>query len=97
MPDTIPRHFDEPIPVTLLPSLLSAYVAKDIGDIYMPENFYSLDMCGGDYRDGKCRLREAIDSWAEQRLFGVRVARQPPVKQPGEEQLKGEFNRRPGR
>ncbi len=97
VPDTIPRHFDEPIPVTLLPSLLSAYVAKDIGDIYMPENFYSLDMCGGDYRDGKCRLREAIDSWAEQRLFGVRVARQPPVKQPGEEQLKGEFNRRPGR
>jgi phosphoglycerol transferase MdoB-like AlkP superfamily enzyme len=69
VPDTVPRGFAKPIPVTLLPSLLSAYVASRVGDLYMPENFYAFDQCGADYRAANCRLRDDADAWAQQRLF----------------------------
>jgi hypothetical protein len=40
---------DVPPPATLLPSLLSAYVAADEGDLYLRENFYLYAECGSDF------------------------------------------------
>ncbi|MEP7171959.1 MAG: sulfatase-like hydrolase/transferase [Aestuariivirga sp.] len=37
------------IPLTLVPSMLSAYVAKSISELYLPENFYQIDHCGSDW------------------------------------------------
>ena len=39
---------EEPPPATLLPSLLSAYVASGVDDLYMPANFYLYRRCGSD-------------------------------------------------
>lgn len=39
----------EPIPLTLVSTILSSYVAGSISDIYLPENFYQLDRCGSDW------------------------------------------------
>lgn len=40
---------DEPIPLTLISTILSSYVARSVADIYLPENFYELDHCGSDW------------------------------------------------
>lgn len=40
---------DEPIPLTLISTILSSYVAKSKAEIYLPENFYELDHCGSDW------------------------------------------------
>jgi len=36
------------VPTTLLPSVLSAYVARNQSDLYVPINFYLLQKCGSD-------------------------------------------------
>ncbi len=36
------------VPVTLIPSLLSAYVAQNPADLYVPINFYLFHKCGAD-------------------------------------------------
>jgi Sulfatase len=35
-------------PVTLLPTILSAFVASDLNDLYLPVNFYFYEKCGTD-------------------------------------------------
>lgn len=39
---------DKPAPLTLLPSMISAYVAQSPTQLYLPENFYQYDHCGSD-------------------------------------------------
>lgn len=39
----------QPIPLTLLPTLISTYVADEISDIYLPVNLYQFDKCGSDW------------------------------------------------
>jgi hypothetical protein len=39
----------DPIPLTLLPTMVSAYVAESPEKLYLPENFYQIDHCGGDW------------------------------------------------
>jgi hypothetical protein len=38
----------EMAPLTLLPTLLSAYIARDVGDLYLPANFLAFRECGPD-------------------------------------------------
>jgi hypothetical protein len=40
---------NEVVPITMVPSLLSAYVAKSPNELYLPENFYQMDHCGSDW------------------------------------------------
>ncbi|MBW6506060.1 MAG: sulfatase-like hydrolase/transferase [Rhodobacteraceae bacterium] len=38
-----------PVPATMLPTLISSYVATSIPDLYLPENLYQYDHCGRDW------------------------------------------------
>jgi phosphoglycerol transferase MdoB-like AlkP superfamily enzyme len=49
------------VPITLLPSILSAFAAEAVDDVYLPINFYSLDRCGADFLTG-CASKEEIVS-----------------------------------
>lgn len=40
---------DEAIPLTLISTILSSYVASSATEMYLPENFYKLDHCGSDW------------------------------------------------
>lgn len=40
---------DHPLPLTLLPTLLSAYVASSVSGLYLPQNLYQIDKCGSDF------------------------------------------------
>ena len=44
--------WQKPIPITLIPSLLSAYVAQSPDQIYLSENFVQYDLCGSDWVGG---------------------------------------------
>ncbi len=63
----VPPRFPEAIPVSLLPTLLSGYVARDASDLYLPVNLLALESCGGPA--GACRLREDFEQWAVHHLF----------------------------
>ncbi len=39
----------EPLPLTLLPTLVSAYVAATLDQLYLPETLYNFDYCGSDW------------------------------------------------
>ena len=67
----LPELFETAVPATLLPTLLSAYVAKTPDDIYMPINFLALARCGSDYRGSTCPLRHDMPLWTGDSLFGV--------------------------
>lgn len=43
---------DEAVPLTLLPALVSSYVAGSAAELYLPESFYQLDHCGSDWIGG---------------------------------------------
>ncbi|BCP52686.1 hypothetical protein K32_13030 [Kaistia sp. 32K] len=48
---SLPNVFDipTPFPLTLMPTLLSAYVARDLDDLYLPFNLQLFDACGADF------------------------------------------------
>jgi hypothetical protein len=39
----------DPMPLTLFPTMLSAYIADSPNSIYLPENFFRVDHCGSDW------------------------------------------------
>ena len=41
--------WNEVVPIAMVPSMLSAYVASSPSELYLPENFYQLDHCGSDW------------------------------------------------
>jgi phosphoglycerol transferase MdoB-like AlkP superfamily enzyme len=50
------RRFANPPPVTLLPTLASAFVATSEDDLYIPLNFLMYSACGSDFRRPGCQL-----------------------------------------
>jgi hypothetical protein len=50
----IKEGFSVPPPVTLLPTLISAFVATSPDDLYLPINFYALAICGSDSKSSEC-------------------------------------------
>jgi Sulfatase len=67
----LPQSFETAVPATLLPTLLSAYVATRPDDLYLPLNFLALARCGSDYRASNCPLRHDMQLWTRDYLFGV--------------------------
>lgn len=67
VPGVIPARFSAPVTVSLLPTLLSAYVARGPQDLYLPVKLLALENCRGP--NGGCRLREDIEAWAVHHLF----------------------------
>jgi phosphoglycerol transferase MdoB-like AlkP superfamily enzyme len=49
-------------PCTFLPSLLSAFVASSYDDLYFPENFYLMKMCGSDFAASNCAAYPQISA-----------------------------------
>jgi hypothetical protein len=54
------RRFVNPPPVTLLPTLASAFVAAGEDDLYIPLNFLTYSACGSDFRRPGCELYPQI-------------------------------------
>lgn len=48
-PDPLRSRRGEALPLSMLPSLVSAYVAEDQESLYMPENLYRQQSCGPDW------------------------------------------------
>lgn len=66
----VPRSFDKPIPPTLLPTLLSAYVAAEPDDLYLPVNLLAFERCGSDFEAPKCNMRAPMQEWTKRFLLG---------------------------
>ena len=43
------HQWEKPIPLTLLPTMISAYVATSPAELYLPESLYAFDRCGSDF------------------------------------------------
>jgi hypothetical protein len=65
----LPTSFQQHIPATLLPTLLSAYVSSAPDEVYLPVNLLGLWQCGPDLRSGLCPLRHDIEQWTRDFLF----------------------------
>jgi phosphoglycerol transferase MdoB-like AlkP superfamily enzyme len=49
-------------PATFLPTLISAFVASSYDDLYFPQNFYLLKMCGSDFAAPTCEAYSSISA-----------------------------------
>lgn len=65
----LPASFDRPVPATLLPTLVSAYVARSPEELYLPVNLFAYSRCGTDHRSPQCRLRSDMQGWTRDFLF----------------------------
>ncbi len=65
---TQPR-FNQPPPVTLLPTLVSAFIALDENDLYMPVNFLAFSRCGSDFRRPGCAIASELSETFRSALF----------------------------
>src|SRR5262249_37725708 len=50
----IRSRFTKPPPASLLPTLVSAFVAMSYDDLYLPVNFLAFTSCGSDLRAAAC-------------------------------------------
>ena len=48
-PDPFACCSGEDVPLTISPTLMSAYTASSVSEIYLPENLYARDVCGPDW------------------------------------------------
>jgi hypothetical protein len=53
-------RFTKPPPVSLLPTLVSAFVATSYDDLYLPINLLAFTSCGSDIRASGCDRYEEI-------------------------------------
>lgn len=60
------------LPATLLPTLLSTFVARSGDDIYLPLNLLAFEACGPDAFQPGCRLQPAIGHWWKAALLDGR-------------------------
>jgi hypothetical protein len=56
---------EQPVPVTMVPTLVSAYVASGWDDLYFPANLLAYRECGSDFRASGCPLANDMDSWGK--------------------------------
>jgi hypothetical protein len=87
-------RFTKPPPVSLLPTLVSAFLAPSYDDLYLPINFLAFAKCGSDIRASSCErygeiarsARDALltDPSSQASPVGARPSRGPrPVEQSG--------------
>src|SRR5918996_6129476 len=75
-------RFTKPPPVSLLPTLVSAFVATSHDDLYLPINFLSFASCGSDIRGSGCDRYAEIARSARHALFTEPSSRALPVETP---------------
>jgi phosphoglycerol transferase MdoB-like AlkP superfamily enzyme len=75
-------RFTKPPPVSLLPSLVSAFVATSHDDLYLPINFLAYASCGSDIRASGCARYGEIARSARQALMTEPASRALPVRNP---------------
>ena len=61
--------FTKPPPVSLLPTVVSAFVATSHDDLYLPMNFIAYASCGSDIRASGCQLYAELARSARQSLL----------------------------
>jgi hypothetical protein len=75
-------RFTKPPPVSLLPSLVSAFVATSHDDLYLPINFLAYAICGSDIRASGCTRYGEIARSARQALMTEPASRALPARNP---------------
>jgi phosphoglycerol transferase MdoB-like AlkP superfamily enzyme len=75
-------RFTKPPPASLLPTLVSAFVATSHDDLYLPINFLSFASCGSDIRGSGCDRYAEIARSARHALFTEPSSRALPVETP---------------
>jgi phosphoglycerol transferase MdoB-like AlkP superfamily enzyme len=71
---TVRSQFTKPPPASLLPSLVSAFVATSYDDLYLPVNFLAFASCGSDVR--------AAAAACERRVEFAQAAKESLLKEP---------------
>lgn len=72
-------RFTKPPPVSLLPTLVSAFVATSYDDLYLPINFLAFASCGSDIRASGCARYAEIARSARDALLTAPSSRASPV------------------
>ena len=72
-------RFTKPPPASLLPTLVSAFVATSYDDLYLPINFLAFASCGSDIRASGCKRYAEIARWARDALLTDPSSRASPV------------------
>ncbi len=72
-------RFTKPPPASLLPTLVSAFVARSYDDLYLPINFLAFASCGSDIRASGCPRYAEIARSARAALFTDPSSRASPV------------------
>jgi phosphoglycerol transferase MdoB-like AlkP superfamily enzyme len=97
--DTIlKKPFTSPPPASLLPTMISAFVAGFSEDLYLPINFLAFASCGSDIRTSGCDRRAQIANALRTFLLTEPAAVPPPVieeKQMGSNRTRPTPRRRP--
>src|ERR671919_138348 len=75
-------RFTKPPPASLLPALVSAFVATSYDDLYLPINFLAFASCGSDIRGSGCDRYAEIARSARHALFTEPSSRALPVETP---------------
>jgi phosphoglycerol transferase MdoB-like AlkP superfamily enzyme len=68
--------FTQPPPATLLPAIVSAFVASSSDDLYLPINFLAFSKCGADVQVA-CELYPDMVAWWKRELFTPKRAGEP--------------------
>jgi hypothetical protein len=69
VPGVVRGSLNAPPPATLLPTLISSFVAASDDDLYMPINFLAYERCGSDNRQSSCGLSTLLSRWWRHALF----------------------------
>jgi phosphoglycerol transferase MdoB-like AlkP superfamily enzyme len=68
-PTVVRTRFTKPPPASLLPTLVSAFVAASYDDLYLPINFLAFASCGSDIRASGCERYAEIARSAREALL----------------------------
>jgi hypothetical protein len=78
-PTVVRTRFTKPPPASLLPTLVSAFVAASYDDLYLPINFLAFASCGSDIRASGCERYAEIARSAREALLTNPSTRAAPV------------------
>ena len=76
------NRFTKPPPASLLPTLVSAFVATSYDDLYLPVNFLAYASCGSDIRASGCDRYADIARLAKETLLTEPASRALPMRNP---------------
>jgi phosphoglycerol transferase MdoB-like AlkP superfamily enzyme len=82
-------RFTKPPPASLLPTLVSAFVATSFDDLYLPVNFLAFATCGSDARAAACKRHGDFSRAAKETLLKERPPPAPAVPMAAIDTLSG--------